>query len=108
MDFATLQAIQECSSSARVPSHTDQVFKDECMFSFDTPLSAGGLYINLNTWQAFGQEYVALDHNRTGNRLYLQETWHKASWHFVIICPKSTSHALAMNCMLNFACLFSQ
>ncbi len=86
MDFAALQAVHECSGAARAPSHTDQVFKDECMFSFDTPLSAGGLYISLNTWQAFGQDYVTLDHNRTGNRLYLQEIWHKAS----IGCPSYT------------------
>lgn len=77
MDFATLQAIHECAGSARVPTHTDQVFKDECMFSYDTPLSKGGLYISLNNWQAFGKEYVTLDHTRTGNRLYLHETWRK-------------------------------
>ncbi|KAK9828336.1 hypothetical protein WJX74_009732 [Apatococcus lobatus] len=77
MDFAILQAIHECSSSARVPVPPDQVFKDECMFSFDTPLSKGGLYLSLNTWQGFGKDYVSLDHTRTGNRLYLHEVWKK-------------------------------
>lgn len=77
MDFAILQAIHECFSSARVPVPSDQVFKDECMFSFDTPLSKGGLFISLNTWQGFGKEYVSLDHTRTGNRLYLHEMWKK-------------------------------
>ena len=85
MDFATIQAIQECAATARIPGHGDQVFKDECMFSFDTPLSSGGLYINLSSWQAFGREYVLLDHNRTGNRLYLHEAWHKAS-HETLTC----------------------
>lgn len=91
MDFAILQAIQQCSVSARVPVPSDQVFKDECMFSFDTPLSKGGLYISLNTWQGFGKEYVSLDHTRTGNRLYLHEVWKKvrqaltSTWYILIL-----------------------
>ena len=56
----------------------EQVYKDECMFSFDTPLSAGGLFLNLASWQAFGDAFVALDHKRSGNALYLWEKWHKA------------------------------
>lgn len=27
--------------------------------------------------QGFGEAYVALDHERTGNALYLHEKWHK-------------------------------
>ena len=47
------------------------------MFSFDTPLSAGGLYLNLSTWQAFSERHLPLDAERTGNKLYLWEKWHK-------------------------------
>lgn len=54
-----------------------QVYKDECMFSFATPLSTGGLYVNLATWQAYSAAFVGLDHERTGNALYLWEEWHK-------------------------------
>jgi hypothetical protein len=39
-------------SGLRKPTHADKVYKDECMFCFDTPLSAGGLYLNLATFQA--------------------------------------------------------
>ncbi len=48
------------------------------MFSFDTPLSAGGLFLNLSTWQAFSERHLPLDAERTGNNLYLWEKWHKA------------------------------
>ena len=47
------------------------------MFSFATPLSAGGLFVNLRTWQAFGAAFVGLDHERTGDALYLWEKWHQ-------------------------------
>lgn len=61
----------------REPQGHDRVYKEECMFSFDTSLSTGGLYLNLRTWQAFGQQFVDLDRSRTGNRLYLHERAHK-------------------------------
>ena len=35
-----------------VPSSSSvRVHKDECVYSFDTPFSPGGLYVNLSTWQ---------------------------------------------------------
>ena len=33
------------------PTPMPQVYKEECMFSYDTPESAGGLYVNLNSFQ---------------------------------------------------------
>ena len=32
-------------------SSSSRVHKDECVYSFDTPFSPGGLYVNLSTWQ---------------------------------------------------------
>ena len=32
-------------------SSSVRVHKDECVYSFDTPFSPGGLYVNLSTWQ---------------------------------------------------------
>lgn len=54
-----------------------QVYKEECMFSYDTPLSPGGLYVNLNSWQAFGEEFVQLDAQRSGQALYLLQQFQK-------------------------------
>lgn len=61
--------------SVRVPSRQDRVYNDECMFSFDTPESPGGLYTSLTTWQSFGHDYVDIDFSRNGNRLYLKQLW---------------------------------
>ena len=46
------------------PGEQDRVFKSECMFSFDTPLSEGGLFVNMRTFQGFSAEYVEADHKK--------------------------------------------
>ena len=50
-DAATLDAVRAGMAGLSPPGHYDRVYKDECMYSFDTPESPGGLYINLNTFQ---------------------------------------------------------
>ena len=94
---AELEAVRAAMRACppRVPGHHDKVHKDECAFSFDTPLSDMGLYINLSTWQAVSQAYVGLDHLRTGNRLYLNEHWYKVvpSPDHGPICSKHASHS---------------
>lgn len=61
------------------PGHYDKVYKDECMLTFDTPFSPGGLYINLKTYQAFGEEALQVDVRKTQSRLYLHEKWTKVT-----------------------------
>jgi hypothetical protein len=61
----------------RVPGAYDKVYKDECGFSFDTPFSPGGLYVNLVTMQGFGAAFVALDHQKSANALYLLQQYTK-------------------------------
>jgi len=51
MEEATA-AVRSHMRGLRPPGHHDKVYKDECMFSFSTPESTGGLYINLKTFQA--------------------------------------------------------
>eukprot|EP00197_Chlamydomonas_leiostraca_P007360 CAMPEP_0202873002 /NCGR_PEP_ID=MMETSP1391-20130828/22444_1 /ASSEMBLY_ACC=CAM_ASM_000867 /TAXON_ID=1034604 /ORGANISM="Chlamydomonas leiostraca, Strain SAG 11-49" /LENGTH=99 /DNA_ID=CAMNT_0049554155 /DNA_START=51 /DNA_END=347 /DNA_ORIENTATION=+ len=75
LDEATLALVRAHMRNVKVPSHGDKVYKDECMFSYDTPESPGGLYINLTTFQAYGEEFLGLDHQRSGGRLYLHEKW---------------------------------
>jgi hypothetical protein len=77
VDESTLEVVRAAmrASPPRVPGPRDHVHKDECAFSFDTPLSPGGVYISLVSWQAYGSEHVALDHERTGCQLYLHERW---------------------------------
>lgn len=66
-------------SSVKVPSRHDRVYKDECMFSFDTPESPGGLFTSLTTWQSFGTDYVDADFERTNNPLYLKQVWKRVA-----------------------------
>lgn len=74
MDISLQKVILEHLDRVKVPVHYDKVYKDECMFSFNTPLSFGGLYLNLNSLQSFSQEYVDLDFQRNNFPLYLHET----------------------------------
>eukprot|EP00930_Biecheleria_cincta_P037688 TRINITY_DN25895_c0_g2_i1.p1 TRINITY_DN25895_c0_g2~~TRINITY_DN25895_c0_g2_i1.p1 ORF type:complete len:884 (+),score=181.95 TRINITY_DN25895_c0_g2_i1:95-2653(+) len=72
---ATLEKIRSLMAGLKNPQHYDKVFKDECMFSFDTPFSEGGLAVNLKSWQGFGADMVDLDLQRSGGSggLYLRQ-----------------------------------
>eukprot|EP00798_Chlamydomonas_sp_ICE-L_P030886 gene30886-35934_t len=79
MDELVLEKVRGGMKGVRVPGASDKVFKEECLFSFDSPESEGGLYISLSSFQGFGKEFVQLDHERTGNVLYLHEKWRRKS-----------------------------
>ncbi|XP_029835830.1 ubiquitin carboxyl-terminal hydrolase 5 isoform X1 [Ixodes scapularis] len=55
----------------RTPLNGEKIYKDECVFSFDTPESEGGLYVCLNTFLGFGRKHVERHYARTGNAVYL-------------------------------------
>ncbi|CEM14944.1 unnamed protein product [Vitrella brassicaformis CCMP3155] len=65
-----LAAVRSAMLTVRVPNASDKVFKTECLFSFDTVESPDGLYINMRTFECFGRDFVQLDSERTGNKLY--------------------------------------
>lgn len=67
--------IRQAMASVKVPTRNDRVFKDECLFSFDTPESPTGLFTSLTTWQSFGADYVDADFSRNGNPVYLKQLW---------------------------------
>jgi len=60
------------SSTCRQAGLGDVVYKEEAAFNFDTPMSKMGLYVNLQTFQAFSAEFVELDSKRTNQRVYLR------------------------------------
>eukprot|EP00959_Pyramimonas_sp_CCMP1952_P464436 9486612-Pyramimonas_sp.AAC.2 len=72
-----LNLVRAAMRQVRVPGAFDKVYKDECGFSFDTPFSSGGLYVNLVSLQGFGADFVALDHQKSGNALYLLQQFTK-------------------------------
>ncbi|KAG2682055.1 hypothetical protein I3760_11G172800 [Carya illinoinensis] len=58
-------------SRVRIPEPTNRIYKQECCISFDTPRSEGGLFIDMNTFLAFGKDCVAWNYEKTGNPVYL-------------------------------------
>ena len=74
-----LASIRTAMRGLRAAGAYDKVVNDECMFSFDTPFSESGLYVNLNSYQAFGASYVGLDRERTGNTVYVHIKWTKVA-----------------------------
>ena len=82
-----LQVACSHASEAKQAKHFDKVFKDECMLCFRSPLSPGGLYVNLNTFQGFCRHHVDLDHECSGNVLYLniKQTKVSVSLHLRVI-----------------------
>ena len=37
-DFADTEMLSPYAGRARIPDHRDKIFKDECLFSFDSPV----------------------------------------------------------------------
>lgn len=64
-------------SKLRVPAPSDKVFKDECVYSFDSPFSDSGLYVNMATYQGVGALHLKRDTQKTGSKLYLHQKWHQ-------------------------------
>ena len=76
-DEATLEKVRAGMRAIKVASAYDKVYNDECVLSFDTPFSPEGLYVSLSSFQGYGQRHVMLDHERTGNALYIHSKWTK-------------------------------
>lgn len=58
-------------SRVRIPEPTSRIYKHECCISFDSPKTEDGLFVDLNTFLAFGKEYVGWNYEKTGNPVYL-------------------------------------
>lgn len=75
MMISKVELFRQAMGTVKVPTKFDRVYKDECMFSFDTPESSSGLYTSLTTWQSFGRDFVDQDFETHQNPLYLKQTW---------------------------------
>lgn len=58
-------------NSIKIPTGSQKIYKDECVFSFDTPETDTGLYVSLNDFLGFGQDHVERNYRKTGNAVYL-------------------------------------
>lgn len=45
--------------NVRVPGPNDDVYKDECLYSFDNPESENGLYICMSTFRGLGKDHLS-------------------------------------------------
>jgi ubiquitin carboxyl-terminal hydrolase 5/13 len=72
---AVLPVIRRCMSTFKVPGPGDRVLKDECAYSFDTPESPEGLFLNVATLTAVSDRFLALDRRRSGAAVYLHQKW---------------------------------
>ncbi|TDH68876.1 hypothetical protein CCR75_005557 [Bremia lactucae] len=53
--------LQSAASRVRVAQASDRVYRDECVFSFDSALFPTGLYTNLATFLSYGAPYLVYD-----------------------------------------------
>ncbi|XP_073118725.1 ubiquitin carboxyl-terminal hydrolase 14 [Henckelia pumila] len=58
-------------SRVRIPEPTNRIYKEECCISYDTPKSDGGLFVDMNSFLAFGKDYVGWNYEKSGNPVYL-------------------------------------
>ncbi|KAJ8922243.1 hypothetical protein NQ315_004180 [Exocentrus adspersus] len=57
--------------SIRIPSATDKVYKDECVFSFDNPETDTGIYVSLFSFIGLGRDHIQRYFKKTGLAVYL-------------------------------------
>ncbi|KAJ1414036.1 hypothetical protein B484DRAFT_401879 [Ochromonadaceae sp. CCMP2298] len=74
MADTTASILRGVMSNMRIPSASDKVYKDECVYSFDSPFSDSGLYVNLVSMRGFGGDYLQQDIAK-GGRAYLHQKW---------------------------------
>ncbi|CAM4904693.1 unnamed protein product [Rotaria socialis] len=56
----------------RIPTSNDSVYKDECLYSFDSPASENGLFICMSTFYGVGKDHVARHcHLNPGKNIFL-------------------------------------
>ncbi|CAM6094678.1 unnamed protein product [Calypogeia fissa] len=68
---AAMELLRAHMHRVRIPEPSNRIYKQECCISFQTPRSEGGLFVDLNSFLAFGREYVMWNYEKTGNPVYL-------------------------------------
>ncbi|XP_066567891.1 ubiquitin carboxyl-terminal hydrolase 5 isoform X1 [Amia ocellicauda] len=65
------EVLMSVLSTIRVPRPGDSVHKEECVFSFSSPDSEGGLYVCMSSFLGFGAQFVERQYRRSGQRAFL-------------------------------------
>lgn len=66
------ELVTKYSLQARCATVNDKVYKDECVYSYDTPFSANGLYICLNRFIGLSKSLIPVHFDKTQSHLYLK------------------------------------
>ena len=70
--------IEKYSSEARVANNNDKVYKDECVYSYDTSESENGVFVCLKTFICVSRAMIPVHFAKTQSHLYLNiKTWRK-------------------------------
>ena len=62
-------------SKVKIPGAYDKVYNDECVVSFDSPFSDGGLFVNMSTFLGYGVDHYLGDSSKSSCRLFVREKW---------------------------------
>ncbi len=65
------ELVEKYSDEAKIASPYDKVYKDECVYTYDTPESETGLYVCLNSFIGVGKTSLAVHFDKTRSHLYL-------------------------------------
>ncbi|KFB47436.1 AGAP012248-PA-like protein [Anopheles sinensis] len=66
-----METLQKHLGQVKVPCASDNVYKEECVYSFDNPESDTGLYVSLASFLGFGEEHYRQYAERSGNRVFV-------------------------------------
>eukprot|EP00965_Chrysotila_dentata_P232080 6198753-Pleurochrysis_carterae.AAC.1 len=62
----TLALMRTAMKRIRPVGAYDKAHNDECIYSFDTPFSPSGLYVNMRTFNGVGEAYLEVDAKKEG------------------------------------------
>ena len=70
-------AIRRVKTNIKPLGPHESVFKNECQFTFDTPESPGGLYLNVVTRRSVCEEYLPIERLSSSGVFYIHQVWNK-------------------------------
>ena len=72
------ELIEKYSNQARIVRNNDNVYKEECIYTYDTPESENGLFVCLNTFIGVSKELLPVHFSKSQSHLYLNiKTWRR-------------------------------
>ncbi|XP_037094382.1 ubiquitin carboxyl-terminal hydrolase 5-like [Pollicipes pollicipes] len=66
-----MEALRPHLDGLRAPGPDSKVYKDQCIYSFDTPESPGGLYVCMRSFLGVARDRLEAFSARTGSRVFL-------------------------------------